>query len=102
MQRSATDRPVSWMPASAGMTKPRHFPSPPIGTRVSAMTKLEDIEAAITELSAEDLARLRAWFEEFDARLFDEKIERDAKAGKLDHLAAEALADHEAGRTRKL
>jgi hypothetical protein len=66
------------------------------------MTKLEDIEAAIAGLSPEDLATLRARFEDFEARLFDERIERDAKAGKLDQLAAEARADHEAGRTREL
>ena len=66
------------------------------------MTKLEDIEAAIAELSPEDLARLRAWFEDLDARLFDEKIERDAKSGRFDRLAAEARAEHEAGRSRKL
>jgi hypothetical protein len=66
------------------------------------MTKLEDIETAIAGLSPQELARLRAWFEEFDARVFDEKIERDAKAGKLDHFAAEALAEHEAGRSKKL
>jgi len=66
------------------------------------MTKLEDIVSAIAALSSEDLARLRAWFEDLEARLFDERIERDAKAGKLDQLAAEARADHEAGRTREL
>jgi hypothetical protein len=66
------------------------------------MTKLEDIEAAIAGLSREDLAQLRGWFEDFEARLFDESIERDAKAGKLDQLAAEARADHEAGRSREL
>jgi hypothetical protein len=33
---------------------------------------------------------------------FDEKIERDAKAGKLDRLAEQALADHRGGRTREL
>jgi len=66
------------------------------------MMRLEDIERAIAQLSQEDLAKLRAWFEEFDARVFDEKIERDADAGKLDGLAAEALADHKAGRTSDL
>ena len=66
------------------------------------MTKLEDKVTAIAGLSSEDLAKLRGWFEDFDARLFDERIERDAKAGKLDQLAAEARADHEAGRTREL
>ena len=64
------------------------------------MTKLEDIEAAIASLSPEDIAKLRDWFEEFEARLFDERIERDAKAGKLDQLAAEARADHRASRRR--
>ena len=58
--------------------------------------------SAIAALSSEDLARLRAWFEDLEARLFDERIERDAKAGKRDELAAEARADHEAGRTREL
>ena len=66
------------------------------------MTRLEDIEQAIAQLSQEDLAKLRAWFEEFDARVLDEKIERDVDAGKLDGLAAEALADHKAGRTSDL
>jgi hypothetical protein len=66
------------------------------------MTRLDDIERAIAQLPEADLAKLRAWFEEFDARLFDEKIERDAKAGKLDKLAADAIADHKAGRTEDL
>ena len=66
------------------------------------MTRLDDIERAISQLSEEDLAKLRAWFEEFDAQVFDEKIEQDAKAGKLDKLAADAIADYKAGRTSDL
>lgn len=62
------------------------------------MTKLQQIEAAIEELSASEIAQLREWLEELDARLFDEKIERDTKAGKLDGLIAEAKANHKAGR----
>jgi hypothetical protein len=62
------------------------------------MTKVEDIEKAIDQLSPAELAEFRAWFERFDERLFDEKIERDAKAGKLDKLTSEARANHEAGR----
>ena len=64
---------------------------------VTRMTKIEDIEKAVERLSPEELARFRVWFEEFDARLFDAKIERDAKAGKLDKLIAEARANHAAG-----
>jgi hypothetical protein len=58
------------------------------------MTKLEDIEKAVEKLPAAELARFRAWFEQFDAARFDQKIERDAKAGKLDRLAEQVLAAH--------
>jgi hypothetical protein len=67
------------------------------GMRID-MTRIEDIEKAVEQLSPQDLAKFREWFEEFDARLFDAKIERDAKAGKLDTLMAEARANHDAGR----
>ena len=50
----------------------------------------------------DELARFRAWFEEFDAARFDAKIEHDANSGKLDRLADEALADMRAGRAREL
>ena len=66
------------------------------------MTTVEDIEKAIAKLSAHELDRLRDWFEEFQAARFDTKIERDAKAGKLDRLADAALAEHRKGRSREL
>lgn len=66
------------------------------------MTTVEDIEKAVTKLTPEQLAKFRAWFDEFQARLFDEQIERDAKAGKLDKLADEALRAHREGRSREL
>jgi hypothetical protein len=66
------------------------------------MTKLEEIEAAVAQLSPADLKKLRAWLDELDERLFDEKIERDAKVGKLDVLEARALEDSKAGRTKDL
>jgi hypothetical protein len=66
------------------------------------MTTLEDIEKAVTELPADQLAKFRAWFEEFEAARFDQRIERDAKAGRLDQLAEQALADFRAGRAREL
>jgi hypothetical protein len=66
------------------------------------MSTLEDIEKALTELPPDQLAEFRAWFEAFDAARFDEKIERDAKAGRLEGLAEQALADFRAGRAREL
>jgi hypothetical protein len=66
------------------------------------MTTLEDIEKAVTELPADQLAKFRTWFEEFEAARFDERIERDARAGRLDELAEQALADFRGGRAREL
>ena len=64
------------------------------------MGKIEDIEKAVSELAPDELARFRAWFEEFEAARFDEQIERDAKAGKLDRVADAAIADFRAGRVK--
>jgi hypothetical protein len=66
------------------------------------MTKLEDIQKAATELSDDERKVLRAWLDELDEQAWDAQIERDAKAGKLDKLAAKALADYKAGRTKEL
>jgi hypothetical protein len=63
---------------------------------------IEDLEKAVATLPPDQLAKFRDWFEAFDAARFDETIERDAKGGKLDRLAAQALADHAQGRTREL
>ena len=66
------------------------------------MNEVEQIEERIAKLAPRDLARFRAWFVEFDALVWDDQIEADAKAGKLDHLVAEALADYKAGKAREL
>ena len=66
------------------------------------MTNVEEIEKAVAELPPDQFARFRAWFEEFQAARFDERIEQDAKAGRLDRLAEPALVDFRAGRSREL
>jgi len=66
------------------------------------MTKLEQIEKSIAELSPEELKAFAAWFEGLQADMWDKQIEADAKSGRLDKLAEQALADHRAGRTRPL
>ncbi len=63
---------------------------------------IEDLEKAVAKLPADQLAEFRVWFEEFDAGRFDEKIERDAKAGKLDIPADRAIDDFRKGRARGL
>ena len=66
------------------------------------MSKVESIEQQIKALSAEEVAQLRAWFLDFDWALWDQQLERDAAAGKLDALAEKALRDHAAGKTTPL
>ncbi len=68
---------------------------------ISIMT-IEDLEKAVAKLPADQFAKFRAWFEEFDAARFDRKIARDAKAGKLDRMAEQALDDLRKGRAREL
>jgi hypothetical protein len=63
---------------------------------------IEDLEQAVAKLPPDDLARFRAWFETFDAARFDQKIERDARAGKLDRLAEAAIDDLRKGLAREL
>ena len=58
------------------------------------MKTAEEVEKAIEQLSLKELARFRAWFDVFDADRFDAAIERDARDGKLDAIAEEAIAAH--------
>jgi hypothetical protein len=66
------------------------------------MTRVEKIETEIQSLSSEEIATLRRWFMEFDAAAWDQQIESDIHASRLDQLADQALADHRAGRSREL
>jgi len=66
------------------------------------MTKVEQIEQDVRQLSERELATFRAWFTEFDAATWDQKLEADVIAGLLDALADFALDDHVAGRSRTL
>jgi len=62
---------------------------------------IEDLEKAVSKLPPDQFAKFRESFEAFDAVRFDQKIERDAKAGKLDPLADQAVADFRKGRARE-
>lgn len=66
------------------------------------MISVQEIEHAIQQLPKHDLVELRRWFIEFDEALWDEQIERDAITGKLDALAAEALAEYHSGKVTEL
>ena len=62
------------------------------------MTTVHAIEAAVEQLPPEQRAEFRAWFEAFDAREWDQQMEQDLDAGRLDWLAEEAMGDLASGR----
>ena len=66
------------------------------------MGRVEKIEEEIRSLSAEERARLWRWLLEFDAEAWDREIEADAKSGRLDGLADEALRAHRSGESTPL
>jgi len=63
---------------------------------------VKEIESAITQLPPSELAELAEWFAEFRAQAWDERLEQDVKAGRLDSLLEEAEQDFEQGRCEPL
>ena len=63
------------------------------------MGRVESLQQQIQELSAEEIAELRAWFLELDWKQWDAQLENDVRAGRLDALANQALRDHAAGKS---
>jgi hypothetical protein len=66
------------------------------------MSNLQEIEQAVSQLSAEELANFRVWFAEFDAAIWDQQFEEDVAAGRLDDLAQKALKHLREGRCTDL
>ncbi|MER8648733.1 hypothetical protein [Mesorhizobium sp. M0586] len=66
------------------------------------MTKLEQIERSIAALKTKELKAFTKWFAAYQAEVWDVQIEADAKAGRLDKFAEQALAELHAGRVRPL
>ena len=66
------------------------------------MTNVQEIQAAIESLPAEDYVRLRQWFSQRDWDEWDKQIESDSEAGRLDFLVGEALDEKAQGRLRDL
>jgi hypothetical protein len=58
---------------------------------------IKEIESAIAQLPNSELAELAKWFEEFQARVWDEQLEQDVKSGRLDALLKQAEQDFEQG-----
>jgi hypothetical protein len=63
---------------------------------------VRDIEVAITQLPPHDLAELTAWLVEYHAKVWDQRVEADLEAGRLDAVLGEVDRDYEAGLARSL
>jgi len=63
------------------------------------MSRVENIETEIQQMSAEELTAFRAWFQQHDADQWDRQFEADAISGKLDSLAYRALRFLDDGQT---
>jgi hypothetical protein len=66
------------------------------------MKTINEIEQAILALDPKDLATLRDWFARLDAEVWDQKMEQDIVAGRLERFAQEALSDLAQGRCTDL
>ena len=66
------------------------------------MGKVDKIEHEIEMLSSQELEEFRQWFVEFDAKAWDQQIEKDVQTGKLDAAADEALKAFHAGKATEL
>jgi hypothetical protein len=61
------------------------------------MDRVEEIEAAITSLPPDDFRRLVDWFRTREQTRWDEQMDQDSAAGKLDFLFSEAERESEQG-----
>ena len=69
---------------------------------IQRVSTVQEITTAIVNLSRDELAKFRSWFEEFDAEAWDEQFADDVAAGRLDRLADNALRDLREGRCTDL
>jgi len=63
---------------------------------------VEELQAAVAGLPAEELDRFSQWFEEFLADQWDLQIDADVRAGRLDAAGRRADEDFESGRCTPL
>lgn len=66
------------------------------------MSKINTIRKAIESLSEDEYVELRQWFAERDWKKWDQEIEKDSKAGKLDFLVREAFDNKRQGKLKDL
>ncbi len=66
------------------------------------MSKISAIRKAIEALSEDEYVELRQWFSDRDWKKWDQEIEEDSTAGKLDFLVREAFNQKRQGKLKDL
>ena len=64
---------------------------------IGPKSTLEEIEAAVQQLTPAKRAEFRDWFHSFDAMDWDQQMEDDMTAGNLEWLVNEAISDSKPG-----
>jgi hypothetical protein len=64
------------------------------------MNRVEEIEAAIHYLPADDYHRLAEWFHAFEQTRRDARMDEDSQAGRLDFLFEDAESELAEGSVR--
>jgi hypothetical protein len=76
--------------------------SPRDCSKEGLVMRVEKLQMEIEALPEEDFIRLRRWFAERDWERWDEQLESDVAAGRLDFLLDEASAAKVRGTLREL
>ena len=64
------------------------------------MSRVEEIELAIHELSRDEFAQIAQRFHAYEQERWDAELDRDASSGKLDLLVAEARENRKQGQLK--
>ena len=68
--------------------------------RFASVSTVVEIESAITNLPKKEFWELATWFDDVKNRAWDEQMETDAAAGKLDFLFEEAATERAKGKLK--
>jgi hypothetical protein len=62
------------------------------------MSTVQEIEMAIKKLKPQEIHEVADWLQELREGVWDQQIDADAKAGRLDKMIAKAKAGYRAGK----
>jgi len=74
----------------------------PIMLGIIQPMSLAELEKEVLKLSSGELSAFTRWLDDYTARSWDDQLEQDVAAGKLDRFAQKADEDFETGRCTEL